>query len=120
MEELARRTPVWVALSEFYLDTELQPTDYAHLRSIFSRSGYTPQQIRTINAEEVATVLLPNLLTVAGEWAGFNEQWLVAAVLAAQARNQREGGWRVRAWLHRYGGKVRFFTDAHFKAVFEA
>jgi hypothetical protein len=38
------------------------------------RPGYSVPQLRDISRFEVAPVVFPNLLTVAGEWAGFDEE----------------------------------------------
>jgi hypothetical protein len=52
------------------------------------RSGYSLDELRDIYLFEVAPVVFPNLLTVAGEWAGFDEEWLVAEVTKrAKKRN---------------------------------
>jgi hypothetical protein len=80
-EELASRRLVWVALSDLWLDTELQESDLAHIASALNQSGYSLAQIRAIHLDEVAPVLFPNLLSVAGVWGGFDEEWLCEAIL---------------------------------------
>ncbi|MEI7732535.1 MAG: hypothetical protein WCO56_23390 [Verrucomicrobiota bacterium] len=74
--EFERRKPVWKAFSEFWLDTELQDEDLQRIANIAAASGYTVAELRDIYLYEVAPVVSPNLLTVAGEWAGFDEEWL--------------------------------------------
>lgn len=71
--EIERRLPVWHALSELYLDTELQPSDYQDIARRLRRSGYSLEAIRQILEAEVAPAFVFNLLDVAGEWAPWTE-----------------------------------------------
>ncbi len=77
---LEQRRPIWVALSEFYLDTELQDSDFRHIAFTIIDSPYTFEEVKTINKYEVFPILQANLLGVAGEWAGFDESWLVEKI----------------------------------------
>ena len=52
---------------------------------VMVQSGYSDGELRDMYIFEVAPVVSPNLLTVAGEWAGFDEEWLFAEV-TRQAR----------------------------------
>ena len=61
-----RRKPVWTAFSEFWLDIELEDTDLQRIASTAAASGYTVAELRDIYLYEVAPVVSPNLLTVAG------------------------------------------------------
>ena len=79
--EIDRRRPVWLAFSEFWLDTELGPHDLERLASAIGQSGFSISELRRIHLEEVAPVLYPNLLSPAGEWAGFDEEWLCGAIV---------------------------------------
>jgi hypothetical protein len=74
--ELERRKLVWVALSEFYLDTELSNDDYQRIARKLMESKYTFHEIKKIDTYEVFPVLHKNLLDTAGEWQGFDEEWL--------------------------------------------
>jgi hypothetical protein len=77
MFSIEHRKPVWVALSEFYLDTELQDSALRHIALTFLNSPYTLEEVRSINKYEVFPILQANLLSPAGVWAGFDEDWLV-------------------------------------------
>ena len=79
-DEIDRRKPVWLAFSEFWLDTELGADDLERLASAIEQSGFSIGELRRIHLEEVAPVLYPNLLSPAGEWAGFDEECLYAAI----------------------------------------
>lgn len=74
---IEERKPIWIALSEFYLDTELQELDFRYIASKIMESPYSLIKVKEINKYEVFPVLQPNLLDVAGVWAGFDEDWLV-------------------------------------------
>lgn len=71
------RKEVWIAISEFYLDTELQETDYQWIYNVFKTSGLSLKTLKSIDMYEVFPTLQANLNSVAGEWAGFDEKWLV-------------------------------------------
>ena len=77
---IKERKPVWIALSDFYLDTELQDYNFQYIAQIILESPYTFEEIQIINMYEVFPVLQPNLLQPAGEWAGFNEKRLIEAI----------------------------------------
>lgn len=78
-----QRKLIWIALSHFYLDTELQESDFLHMAQKIIESPYSLEEVKEINKYEVFPVLQPNLLSVAGEWTGFNEEWLVNAIVAS-------------------------------------
>jgi hypothetical protein len=76
--DLERRKPVWSALSDLWLDTEITEEDLQRIATVMKRSGYSVCALRGIYLFEVAPVVFMNLYQVAGEWAGFNEDWLFA------------------------------------------
>lgn len=75
-----KRIPVWLACSEFYLDTELNEEQIAEVVQTLKASGFLLEEIEEINLNEVAPVLARNLKSAAGEWEGFEEDWLVANI----------------------------------------
>ena len=79
-QTLRDRSPVWVALSEFFLDTELEDCDYRRIARILAQSPYAEDELRQILRFEVYPVCHWNLWPVAGEWAGFNQEWLIASI----------------------------------------
>ncbi len=78
---LEERKPIWIALSDFYIDNELQDYDFKHIASKIRQSPYTFEEVKRINNEEVFPILFWNLLSVAGVWTGFQEDWLVAEII---------------------------------------
>lgn len=81
-DHVATRAPVWSALSEFYLDTELDERDHQGIAEVLVQSGYSVDQLEEILYREVHPVLATNLLSVAGEWAGFDAEWLKDRILS--------------------------------------
>ena len=74
--QLQERLPAWDALSEFFLDTELQPDDYVRIAKRLAMTPYSESEIEEILVCEVCPVCRWNMISVAGEWAGFDREWL--------------------------------------------
>ena len=68
-------------MSELWLDTELDAEDHRRIASVLRDSGYTIPELEAICRSEVAPVVSGNLLSVAGEWAGFDSAWLEEEIL---------------------------------------
>ena len=79
--ELERRQTVWNALSKFYLDNQLDNQDYDDIVETFSNSGFSLNEIKNIDRDEVFPILHTNLLSPAGVWNGFDEEWLYESCL---------------------------------------
>jgi hypothetical protein len=99
-DALARRHALWDALSELWLDNELQPRDIERIARVIAASPYTLAQVHAIHEFEVAPVVSGNLALVAGEWAYFDAAWLRERC-TAQTRQRDVIGHRVRVWLRR-------------------
>jgi len=94
-EQIAERLPVWEALSEFFLDTQLQPSDYDRIARMLVASRFTENEIEDILIGEVCPVCRSNAVSPAGEWAGFDRDWL------KQRCSQRIGArMKLRAFYH--------------------
>ena len=87
--EIERRVPVWHALSDLFLDTELQAEDYRRMADVLRRSGHSPGELRAILQEEVAPIFFVNLLSVAGEWAGWSEDDVREIMLTSLPRRRK-------------------------------
>ncbi|MBE9608204.1 DUF7079 family protein [Chitinilyticum piscinae] len=105
-EDLQTRLPVWEALAEFWLDTELADFRLAHIARVLAASPYSWPEILAIHDFEVAPAVSANLACIAGEWAGFDRDWLCARCQHCAAR--RQSPWfRIlirlrRPWLRGY------------------
>ena len=80
LEELKIRRKVWKTLSEFFLDKNLDEMSSKRIFEIIRDSVYNDKQINYILWYEVAPVVEFNSLSVAGEWAFFDEQWLFYSI----------------------------------------
>ena len=83
------RESVWLALSELWLDTELDAADLAAIAGTLAISGLTVEELEAIYRLEVAPVVWSNAWTTAGVWDGFDPAWLSAAIAAHRARAWR-------------------------------
>lgn len=82
-DDLAARAPVWQALSLLYLDSETTGV-YDEAASVLAASPYSLAELREILVYEVNPVLHWNLLSAAGEWQGFCQDWLCEQILRRQ------------------------------------
>lgn len=87
--QLRRHEPVWVALSELWLDTEIADRDLDRIARVVAESDFDLATLRAIYLIEVAPVVSRNLLCMAGIWTGFDERWLCAAIVHNLRRRPR-------------------------------
>ena len=78
--DLHGRRPVWLALSDLFLDTDVNLFREANARTL-AASPYSMDELDRILREEVYPVCSFNLTLVAGEWAGFDADWLERRIL---------------------------------------
>lgn len=90
-DDLAARRQVWVALSDLYLDTEVESLHEA-CAQVLADSPYTLHDLERMLREDVDPLLRRNLMVPAGVWDGFDADWLVARILENQ-RKLRLGRW---------------------------
>lgn len=83
--EKANRRPVWEALSTLFLDTDVSLLR-EYRASALASSTYSIDEIEEILAREVFPVCRWNLLSIAGEWAGFDMDWLERQILKPRSR----------------------------------
>jgi hypothetical protein len=74
--QIEERLLVWEALSEFFLDTNLEANDYERITKVLAASPYNEKEIEEILISEVGPVCGPSFFFLAGEWMGFDSQWL--------------------------------------------
>lgn len=101
-DEIEHRRPVWIALSDLFLDTDVRDR-YAPIAEVLAASPFSEEDLKRILYDEVAPVLQPNLLAPAGVWDGFDPEWLAARV------RERVGK---RRWVPILAG-----IDEHWSAV---
>lgn len=91
----ADRRTAWLALSDLYLDTEVEAFHDA-IAATLAGLPYTDAELEAILLQDVHPVLRWNLLGVAGAWAGFDEAHLYAAIERALRRP---------AWMRRLSSR---------------
>lgn len=92
IESRERRRPVWHALSDLFLDTELDEQHLAWIARILAESGYSDSELESILLREVYPVCLANLHDPAGVWSGFDEDSLEEEILRRAAGPRNEVG----------------------------
>lgn len=108
--EIASRRPVWVLLSELYLDQEIDDGMLRRIADGLARSPYSVEELQEIEVWEVAPVVFGNLGSVAGAWAGFDEQWIHEK--CERRARRRSVGMRLAVMLG-FRRRVRSATGAH-------
>lgn len=97
---VARLRAARAALSELFLDTELDARDLARIAQVLTGTGLPTDELERIFTSELEPVLAANLSVPAGEWSGFDIDWLEAQI---RERTQR--------------GPVRSVLDRAMRAV---
>lgn len=87
-DDLLLRAPVWEALSDFWLDTELQDFQVDRIARVIAASPYSIEEVIAIHNYEVAPAVSANLINIAGEWSGFDSEWLNARCRHFASRRQ--------------------------------
>lgn len=85
-----------LAISELFLDTSLEEEDFVRLRDILYETKLPVNKLDSIYYEEIAPLLYGNLESTAGEWSGFDPDWLEHEIL----RKSSEGAIRKIPWLN--------------------
>jgi len=85
LADLAARRVVWALLADFYLDTDPALFRESAARDL-AATAYPLDELRAILHDEVHPAVCANVMAVAGEWAGFDIDWLAARILRQQAR----------------------------------
>lgn len=73
--DIRDRRPVWEALSTLFLDTDVSLLREYRVSKL-SESPYSIKEIENILIYEVYPICRGNLFQIAGEWAGFDINWL--------------------------------------------
>jgi hypothetical protein len=87
----SNRLKTWQALSSFFLDTEIDDLTYNYIARVVLETNYSPKEIHSILWNEVFPVLEANLRSVAGEWAGWTDEWLLEHISASDELEPRKG-----------------------------
>jgi hypothetical protein len=78
---------IWIAFADLFLDTDVR-LHYAHIAWVAAQSPFSLPQLKDILDQEVTPALQSNLLGVAGDWAGFPDDWVIRQVEATTAKSK--------------------------------
>ncbi len=81
------RKQIYIALSELFLDTDTA-SHFDHISDVCASSEFSAEALSTMLYNDVAPVCMPNLLMVAGEWSGFDEDQLMEKIIEQQSRKK--------------------------------
>jgi hypothetical protein len=85
----ASREEVWLALSELWLDNQLDEPDHRRIAAVLQASELPLAELQAIYLVEVAPLLWLNHWGTAGVWSGFDPAWLSDGCRRHQLRRQR-------------------------------
>lgn len=77
------RLKIWRALSDLFLDTEIEDSTFKYIACTVSESDFYLSEVEDILWYEVYPVLESNLRSVAGVWEGWSDAWLLQNLSAA-------------------------------------
>jgi hypothetical protein len=81
----------YTILSELFLDTEHTQLELNHLTSSLRPLGIPVLTLEHVLRYDLFPILSPNLLSIAGEWQGFDEDWLLQQVHLSSNISLRTG-----------------------------
>ncbi len=70
-DEIEARAPVWAALSNLFVDTDVSLLR-DHIATELAASPYSDAELLQILRQEAGPTFFANLLSVAGEWVGWD------------------------------------------------
>ena len=88
-EEIERRVPVWSVMADLFLDTQYEQADYVRIADHCREAGYPVDELKRIFFDEVAPAFALNLFDIAGEWAGWHDDFVREKVLRDLAPERR-------------------------------
>lgn len=108
--ELKTRLPVWQAFAELFLDTEPDETCYRYIIRTCASSPYSVGELERILFNEVWPALYPNLLSAAGNWTGWSDEFLTERITKNRNTNP------LIPW--RFNPLKRFFLKDSWERIF--
>lgn len=86
-----QRLKIWRALSDLFLDTEIDDVTFNYIARTISESGLSLPEAEDILWYEVYPVLETNLRSFAGVWEGWPDSWLLQNLPAPVRPNAIHG-----------------------------
>lgn len=102
--ESDEKLKIWRALSDLFLDTEIDELTFKYIARTISESRFSLPEIEEILWYEVYPILESNLRCVAGVWEGWSDEWLIQHLPASVRPNAIRGNPTIikeikRCWL---------------------
>ncbi|MEM1368397.1 MAG: hypothetical protein AAGG02_10335 [Cyanobacteria bacterium P01_H01_bin.15] len=82
------RQELWIAMSALWLDTELVDERIKEIAVEVRASGLSSRELEEVFELELAPILGWNCLVVAGEWAGFDPDWVCERAAAQRGKRR--------------------------------
>jgi hypothetical protein len=79
-QDIDDRTPIWDYLQVFWMDTDPEIL-FPRVVDKCAASKYSLDELKQIFWNEVEPAVGFNMWSIAGEWAGFDVEWLVQRIL---------------------------------------
>lgn len=108
-EDIGRRKPVWEALAELWLDTDLTEEDLNWMVRVLRSSGYSIDEIRDIYLFEVAPVIHNLLFSQNVVWSTYQSHVLFEKIIHYCQRPHRISHFFIRLWIGRL--RLTWATD---------
>lgn len=108
---MSPRQSLWIALSNLYLDTEMQAFTHRYIARVIHEGGFSLAEVWHIDKYEVFPVLFENLLIVAGVWGAFEEHSLIRDIEQAKGRLTGFRRLRIRVLFRIFGGMQQHDRD---------
>lgn len=77
LSQKEQRLKIWRALSDLFLDTEIDDTTYKYIARTINESGLSVNEVEKVLWYEVYPVLENNFRRVDGVWDGWPDAWLL-------------------------------------------
>lgn len=99
-----QRLKIWRALSDLFLDTEIDDSTFNYIAQVISESGVSLYEVEDVLWYEVYPILESNLRSVAWVWEGWPDSWLLQNLPAPVRANAIHGNASIiketkRCWL---------------------
>ncbi|MDE1463709.1 DUF7079 family protein [Spartinivicinus poritis] len=78
----------WSIISELFLDNQLRVLDLKHIANELFKTSFTEKELNEMYYYDVAPICFMNLQNVAGEWEGFDKEWLFSEIQKNRNKNQ--------------------------------
>jgi hypothetical protein len=75
--ETEQRKALWISLADLMLDTDIPELWAKNIVDAMLAAQISLGQTRSIFLDEVAPVFISNLFAVAGEWEGWDGDWVI-------------------------------------------